>query len=80
MRLRRKNGSAFVESALIWPLIVIVTALFLSHGLEETALVREAAEIHKTERAERIFRMPETVLSLSSLVFSSGVFSSAYSE
>ena len=76
--LRRRRGSQLVESALIWPLIVLIVSLALSCGLEETALLREAAEAHGTEREARVFDMPGRVLSLSSLLsFSEASFSGA---
>ncbi|MBR5741248.1 MAG: hypothetical protein IKX91_01715 [Firmicutes bacterium] len=78
--VRRKGGSQLVESALIWPLVVLVAALFLSRGLEETALLRDARETHETERVSREFRMPEKALYWSSLLRFSGVSSSGSSE
>ncbi len=76
MRVRRRRGSATVESALIWPAVVLIAALLFSHGLEETALVRADAEDYGSERASRAFDMPEQALSLSSLpVFSEDFFS-----
>ena len=80
MGVRRRSGSALVESALIWPLVVLVTAALFSHGLEETALIREARETYGAERESRVFEMPGKALYLSSLPVFSEALSSGSSE
>ncbi len=79
MRIRRKRGSALVESAMIWPLILLITAAVVSHGLEELELVREEKTACEAERSARGFDMPVLALSWSSLpVFSEALSSDVW--